>query len=375
VGAITLMMTPAVRPSMVLRIVFDDESEAGILTVDNSENAAQILASLQLLYDGDVAASRVEFPSKAPGKWIVFAGAFTNSTKQHLLSRVTAAVMRMPTVIRAPTPEGLAGLRVKLALGCSTMAPEAEAVPGGGEPGGGKPDGDATQFSAGKLAKLERVVATSKSGGDDPEGRAWMSKLSVGLLTFAATNPASDKVSKTGWFTCTLCAVTNQIDSVHGGSLRHVGGAGHVKKWLAANPLAATTADAVRACLPKVWGGARILATTQFKASAVKRQQKERIKQVIDAATAVPLGSPVPGAAGPKPHHPWHHLRCHGGRHGNGCHTGGHVSCSQQRGSREVTPASPPCECGWLCAVTKQSPAGYSNTEYILICIRINYVS
>jgi hypothetical protein len=95
--------------------------------------------------------------------------------------------------------------------------------------------------------------------------------------------------------------VTNQIDSAHGGSLRHVGGAVHVKKWLAANPLAATTADAVRGCLPKVWGGARILATTQFKASAAKRQQKERTKQLVDAATAVPLGSPVPKGAAPSP--------------------------------------------------------------------------
>jgi hypothetical protein len=297
IGAITLMMTPAIRPSVALRIVFDDGSAAGILMVDDYENTAQILARLQQLYDGDVPASRVEFPSKVPGKWIVFASAFTDTTEQHLLNRVTAAVKRMPTIIRAPTPEGLAVLRVKLAPGCSSMAPEAEAPEAEAVPGGGEPNGDATQYSAGELAKLEGVIATSKSGGNNPEGRAWMSKLSAGLLTFAATNPASDKVSKTGWYRCTLCAVTNQIDSAHGGSLRHVGGTGHVKKWLAANPLAAPTADAVRASLPNVWSGARTLSTTQFKASAFKRQQKERMKQAMDAVTAVPLGSPIPGAA------------------------------------------------------------------------------
>ena len=35
-----------------------------------------------------------------------------------------------------------------------------------------------------------------------------------------------------------LCTVTNQIGSAHGGTLRHVGGVSHVKKWLAANPQA-----------------------------------------------------------------------------------------------------------------------------------------
>ena len=44
VGAVTLMMTSAVRPSVALRIIFDDESDAGSLQVlDDSTTSAQIL--------------------------------------------------------------------------------------------------------------------------------------------------------------------------------------------------------------------------------------------------------------------------------------------------------------------------------------------
>ena len=109
---------------------------------------------LHLHYEGDVAASRVEFPSKSLGKWIVLAGAFTDATEQNLLSRVAGAIVRMPTVLRAPTLEGLAFLRVKLALGCSAaVVLSGGEVPGGGE---GEACGD-TQFSAGEPAKLAHV--------------------------------------------------------------------------------------------------------------------------------------------------------------------------------------------------------------------------
>ena len=85
--------------------------------------------------------------------------------------------------------------------------------------------------------------------------------------------------------------MTNQIDSAHGGTLRHVGGVSHVKKWLA-------TEKTVRALLPPVWGGQRTQATSAFKQAVVKRQAKTRMDQVVAAATATtgPLGSPAPGA-------------------------------------------------------------------------------
>ena len=235
VGALRLLMTPGIRAAVALHVVFDDESAAGIVNIDDSATATAILAALQLLFDGQVASSRVEFPSKLQGKWLELAGAFTDAAEHVLLRRVTAAVEAMPAFIRAPTPKGLADLRVKLAPGCSALAglaPEPEL------PGTAADDAAAAEYSAAELGKMQKFIATSKSGGDDPAGRAWMAKLGAGLLTFAATNPDSAKKSKTGWYTCTLCTVTNQIDSAHGGTLRHVGGVSHVKKWLAANPQA-----------------------------------------------------------------------------------------------------------------------------------------
>ena len=132
----------------------------------------------------------------------------------------------------------------------------------------------AVKFNTDRLAKTSTVIATSRSGGDDPAGRAWMARLSAGLLTLAPTNPASSKGCKTSWYTCAMCTVTNQIDSAHGGTLRHVGGVMHVKKWLVANPQAdaTITAGTVRALLPPVWGDMRMQATTQFKVAAANRQ-------------------------------------------------------------------------------------------------------
>lgn len=272
----------------------DGTTEVATLTLPASElTAAQLLQQLDTMFEGDVRASTVQFPSNLAGKWWPLPASLTDDMETPLLARVSAKIDSMPVKMQPPKPEGVESLRIRLAAEVSVIetAEGADAATGDTDP-------DAAKFNADKLASLTKVIATSKSGGDQA-GRDWMTKLTNGLLSFASSNPNSDKSSATGWFTCSLCHVTNQCDTAHGGTLRHCGGVGHIKKLLESHVDETMTASEVRTQLPKVWGGNRVFATAQFKVAAQERQRKglmARVTQQVVAEMAAGADSPMPAA-------------------------------------------------------------------------------
>ena len=287
--AVCIVLPPKTAGKEQIKLLSADGAALAALDVPSPctfQDVADVLS--EKLEGADLTLTKIAAPAKI-GLVRYTLMDFVASTE--VVKGVADKVMVLPPFKRPPAPpEALSQLQLELPPGAQERTTE----PGGIEAGPDGTDGDAAKYQADALAACQHTIATSKSGGNSPEGRTWMSKLSAGLLNFAATNPASDKQSRHGWYTCTLCTVTNQIDSAHGGTLRHVGGVGHVKKWLAVYPAGTTTAVEVRAFLPRVWGGARIEATTQFKVAQVKRQQKARLDQVIAGVAAV--GSPVPQA-------------------------------------------------------------------------------
>ena len=76
-------------------------------------------------------------------------------------------------------------------VGCSVLP--AVAPPAAADPGAPAPDGAAiaaaAKFSADAVATMQKTIATSKSGGTDPEGLEWMAKLTAEFFSFADTNP------------------------------------------------------------------------------------------------------------------------------------------------------------------------------------------
>jgi hypothetical protein len=231
-GRATIKLVQCVPPAInaVLHVVKSDGSQFGSLELRESATYADLLGALREKYTGDVSEMAVQYPAKKEGLWLSLSP--VPPPESSLLGATEKSISGLLPFLKPSVPTTINALRVCMpadaALKPATRQAASEPAEAEGE--GADPSG----FSASQLKALAKVIATSKSGGENPVGREWAAKLAEGLLTFSEKNAASAKVSSTGWYSCSLCPVTGQIDSAHGGTLRHVCGVGHVKKWLAA---------------------------------------------------------------------------------------------------------------------------------------------
>ena len=208
---------------MGMKVYWSDDSLAGDVLVHGQASSKQVVDALTHLFDGPVAACRLQFPGKAVGQWRDLPGAFAvGDDDSPLLDRIRLRIEGMSALLRPPIPEPVSNLRVLLVEGCTAVVEPAD------------PAGDAAlaeqvkqqEYHATKLACLEKTILTSRSGRDGC--RVWMSRLCADVLVFS--QEALGKTSTTGFYHCSLCDVTNRIDDAFAGPLRHCGGTAHIRE-------------------------------------------------------------------------------------------------------------------------------------------------
>ena len=318
IGDITMLLVGEhdAPPPLCMKVFASDDPSVLLheVRVRVDSCAAHVAREMAQHFIGDMSGSSIQFAGRTAPKYFDLPNSFREAEEElPVLGRVQDVISRMPALLRPPAPSSIAGLRIIVDPGYTLFATEEDET----EERAGFVEGPTEHASAGDahheamMQRMHKFMVTSAGGADGDRAAVQLLTTCDGepALTFFATNPNGEKVSKGGCFECGICdsdaSKGRKVDDGNG-LVRHCCGPEHVTKWIASQTSTSETKEGLLGRLPTKWAKGRNWLGKRGRDKQVRENAATTACAVATAVATALATTPMQATArfGPLAHTP-----------------------------------------------------------------------